>query len=442
MTLNKQSELTHKDYLKIAIPFILSTITQPLLGAVDTAVVGRLEDPAYIAGVSIGTVIFNTMYWIFGFLRVSTTGYSAQAYGRNSDEEKVAAFFRPAFIAMVVGVFLVIFQSFFLKAGMRILSPEQDVGVFASTYYKVLIWGAPFVLMNYVILGWLMGQAKVKSSLFMQITGNVTNIILDFLFVYGLGMDIFGVAVATLISQLGTFCIGVFLILKYGKLDKKLVKLKEIINYKVMIDIMKVNSDLMIRTLCLLIQINVFSASSASFGTVVISANAILLQISSIISYMFDGLANATSVYAGKAMGGSNVKLLKLTWKRVTQWTFILIIMLTTIYGVFYNQFILLFSNIQEVTNLAQDYALWITIFPLVGGVGLTFYGVFTGTTATKPVRNSTIIAVIIYLIVWKVATPIWGNHGLWVSYLSFYLGRSIFLALERHKTFLKIQAN
>ncbi len=438
--MNKQNELSHKEFLMIAIPFILSTMTQPLLGAVDTAVMGRLGDPAYIAGVSIGTVIFNTMYWIFGFLRVSTTGYSAQAFGRNNDEEKMAAFFRPVFIAIVVGTFLVIFQQVFLKAGMLILSPEQDVQAFASTYFKVLIWGAPFVLVNYVTLGWLMGQAKVKASLFMQITGNVVNIVLDILFVYVWGMGVFGVAIATLISQAGTFAIGIYLIFKYGKFDKQTVKIREMITSKVIIEAMKSNSDLMIRTVCLLIQVNVFSASSASFGTVLLSANAILLQIASILSYIFDGLANATSVYAGKARGQSNAKLLKLTWKRAGQWTVTLMILLTTIYGVFYHQIIGVFSNIPGVTAAASTYALWILAFPLVAGVGLVFYGVFTGTTATRPVRDSTILAVITFLIVWKIVVPIWGNHGLWISFLCFYLGRSVFLMVQLNQTLFKIE--
>ncbi|WP_069999820.1 MATE family efflux transporter [Cellulosilyticum sp. I15G10I2] len=432
---SEKIHLTHWDYLKIAVPFIISTVTQPLLGAVDTAVVGRLSDPAYIAGVSVGSVIFNTMYWLFGFLRVSTTSYSAQAYGKESERDRTTAFFRPCSIALIVGLGFIILQNPLFKATMSILSPEKEVQSFTGTYFYILIWGAPFVLVNYVILGWLMGQAKLKMALFMQISGNVLNILLDLLFVQYFNMNVGGVAAATLISQVVTFMIGAGFIVMHGKFDKEEMKIKSILHRSSLMAMMRVNADLMVRTACLLIQTNLFTATSASYGTLMLSANAILHQIQYVISYMFDGLANASSFYAGKAAGQRQEALLKACWRKTGEWVGIFILCITPVYVLLRKELILLFTDIGEVIRLAGSYDLWIALYPLIAGIGLAFYGVFTGTAVTRPVRNSTIMALGLSILVWAAAVPIWHNHGLWLSLLSFYFGRSLFLIVQLKKT-------
>ena len=177
------NNITHKMFLSLMIPFILSTITQPLLGAADIAVVGKLNNVNYISGVSIGTLIFNTIYWIFGFLRVSTTAFSAQS-SHYSDKKRVSdIFFRPIMIALFISLIMVIFQNIIFESSMKFIKPELEIEKAAITYFKILIWGAPFVLTNYVLLGWLMGLGNIKASMTMQISGNLLNIILDIIFV-------------------------------------------------------------------------------------------------------------------------------------------------------------------------------------------------------------------------------------------------------------------
>ena len=274
------NNITHKMFLSLMIPFILSTITQPLLGAADIAVVGKLNNVNYISGVSIGTLIFNTIYWIFGFLRVSTTAFSAQS-SHYSDKKRVSdIFFRPIMIALFISLIMVIFQNIIFESSMKFIKPELEIEKAAITYFKILIWGAPFVLTNYVFLGWLMGLGNIKASMTMQISGNLLNIILDIIFVTVFNFKVEGVAYATLISQIFSTFLGVYFIFPYTY--HKYIDLKSIINKKELISIFCVNRDLMVRTICLVSHNNLFTMASSNLGGDILATNAILFQIMSI----------------------------------------------------------------------------------------------------------------------------------------------------------------
>ena len=420
--------LTHKDYFTIAFPFIVSTVTQPLLGAVDTAVIGKLGVAELIGGVAIGTVIMNTLYWLFGFFRVSTTGQSAIALGRNSHSEQASSLFRPFVLALCVGLIFIALQSLIWMGAEWIISPDAAVGENAKIYFDIMIYGAPFVLLNYTIIGWLMGQAKAKETLFTQVFGNVLNIVLDIVFVLYFDMGIAGVAVATLIAQVTTFAIGVGFVLKTcqfslfehlstAKMSKKDLKV-----------IMSSNMDLLLRTICILVFFNMMARVGSQLGPDVLATNAILMQVTFIVSYMFDGVANASSVFAGKAVGQKNPKLLDSVIKLNTQWTTAFIVVLTLLTVIFKEQIVMLFTTLPELNTLYLAMSPWLLVFPLVAGYGLTFYGIFTGTGTTKPVRNSSFITLVVFLIVQLLAVPRWGNHGLWLAFTLFYVGRFVFL--------------
>ncbi len=417
------------DYIKILIPFVLSTMTQPLLGAVDTAVAGRLNDPAYIAGVSVGSVVFNTIYWIFGFLRVNTTSLSAIALGSGKKEDRAFAFFQPLFIALTIAFIILILQKIIILYCKNAFDLETKAFDSLNIYYNILIWGAPFLLSNYVMLGWLMGQRKIKASLTMQITGNILNMILDIILALILNMEVFGIALATLISQIVSFLIGLLFVIKYGNFGKiNLKKLKEIGNFSKIKDSLYSNIYLMLRTVCLIIQINIFTAKSSSLGTIAISSNSILLQIQSVISYMFDGIANTSSVYSGKSLGAKDLNLLKETIIKNIKYSFIFIIILTSIYLIFNKNFINLFTDNLEVLNYSYKYYFWVALYPLVSAVGLTFYGIFTGASFNKPVFISTFLSLCLFLAVLFLTFDKFKNNGLWISLLAFYFGRSVFL--------------
>ena len=427
------NNITHKMFLSLMIPFILSTITQPLLGAADIAVVGKLNNVNYISGVSIGTLIFNTIYWIFGFLRVSTTAFSAQS-SHYSDKKRVSdIFFRPIMIALFISLIMIIFQNIIFESSMKFIKPELEIEKAAITYFKILIWGAPFVLTNYVLLGWLMGLGNIKASMTMQISGNLLNIILDIIFVTIFNFKVEGVAYATLISQIFSTFLGVYFIFPYTY--HKYIDLKSIINKKELISIFCVNRDLMVRTICLVSHNNLFTMASSNLGGDILATNAILFQIMSIISYAFDGIANTASVFAGRARGQKDNLLMKNCWKKTFYWGVIFVILTTVIYLIFSDSIIRIFTKLPNIILLAKEYSKWILLYPSIAFLGLTFYGVFTGSAKTFPIMTSTVIAFILFFISWKYLIPLYENNGVWISLLVFYFGRGVFLIPQLKKT-------
>ena len=225
----RENRVLNKEYFKLGIGFILSALTTPLLSSVDTAVVGSLSNPVYIGGVALGGTIFNTIYWILGFLRVSTSGYSAKAYGLKNEEEEVFSLIRPTIVSISMGVLFLIFQNPILKMAVYFYKSGDEISHYMSIYYNILICGAPFVLLNYTFLGWIMGRKQLKECLFLQLATNIINIILDLCFVKILNMDVAGVAYATLISQILTTCISLLIILR-GKKKETFNIRKSILN--------------------------------------------------------------------------------------------------------------------------------------------------------------------------------------------------------------------
>ncbi|PMG36887.1 MATE family efflux transporter [Vibrio splendidus] len=421
-------KLTHKDYFKIAFPFIVSTVTQPLLGAVDTAVIGQLGVAELIGGVAIGAVIMNTLYWLFGFFRVSTTGQSAIALGRNNFAEQASSLIRPLLLALCIGVVFILSQSLIWQGAEWLIEPEAAVGENAKTYFDIMIYGAPFVLINYTIIGWLMGQTKAKATLFTQVVGNVLNIVLDIVFVMYLDMGIVGVAIATLIAQVTTFAIGLIFVFKTCQFSLWEHACSLNISPKDLKAIVSSNMDLLLRTVCILVFFNMMARVGSQLGSNVLATNAILMQVTFIISYMFDGIANASSVFAGKAVGQKNPTLLDNVIKLNTQWTTVFVVVMTLLTVMFKHQVVMIFTTLPELIEIYLSMSPWLLVFPLVAGYGLTFYGIFTGTATTRPVRDSSFITLIVFLIVQFFAVQHWGNHGLWFAFTLFYVGRFIFL--------------
>jgi MATE family multidrug resistance protein len=422
--------MTHRTYLSLAIPLIISTMTTPLLGAVDTAVVGQLPDPAYIGGVAVGTMIFNTMYWLFGFLRVSTSGFAAQAYGAQDSKHCFLYLVRPFLIALVIGFLFILFQWPIKHIALTLIHPDEKVMEFADEYFLIRIWGSPFALANYVILGWLIGMARVKISLFLQVFMNLLNIVLDLFFVNILHLDVIGVAAATLVAEVTAFLIGMFIVIKSLNLRLSEISINELLDVGEMKKMMSVNRDLFIRTICLLTMFNVFTAKGASFGTEILAANAVLIQIHYLMAYFFDGFANASSILVGKAVGANDEALYKRTLSLSSQWAIISPLVMMLLYVLFKDSIIPVFTKNQEVIELASSYSVWITIFPLTASFGLILYGVFTGATETAPIRNSMLISLVVYLIFLFIFIPVFHNHGLWLAFIVFSFGRSVFLAM------------
>lgn len=420
--------LTNREYLGLTVPFMLSTMTQPLMGAVNTAVMGQLPDPKYIAAVSLGAILFNNLYWLFGFLRVSTTGYAAQAFGAADRELGTLAFFKPLVLALLISLACIVFQKPILESYLAMIGAAPEVNALCREYYYILIWGAPLVLGNYVALGWLMGQTRVRASVFMQVSMNVLNMALSIWFVFGLHMDIVGVAFATLLSQLYGGVLSVVLMYYYGDFDYKNLPWGELLDWRTFIGMLKVNVNLMIRTACLLTVNNIIAAVGASFGTVVLAANAVLLQLKDIMSYLIDGMANGAAIFSGRAVGAKSGAGLDAAIKMTFKWLVVLAVMLMGVYAAGNEFFIRLFTNIDEVVAMAMTYNVFVLFYPVCAGIGMVLYGVFCGATRTAPVRNMMLLALaVFYLLQWQLVPKI-GNSGLWLALLGFMAAQSVIL--------------
>lgn len=424
------SQLTYKEYLMVTIPFMLSTATQPLLGAVNTAIMGHMSEAFYIAAVSLGVILFNNIYWLFGFLRVSTTGFSAQALGKAYDESKFLALARPLIIALVISLCFLIVYPLVFNYYAQFMRPEAQVVILMRKYCDVIIWGAPFVLLNYVTLGWLMGQMIIRYTMFMQISMNVVNIILSFMFVFILQMDIEGVAYASLIAQIYGCIVGFVAIYFKGNLKfskQYLIKLK---SFNPFLSLMKVNTDLMLRTVCLLTINNLFAMAGSSLGTTTLAANAVILEIIFILVYFIDGMANGVSVFSGKAFGTKDIQLLNRTLYIALRCLIVFVIIGSIVVYLSKSYLISIMTNLPEVSAYADNYSIFLVIHPICACVGLLLYGMYTGVGHTSSIRNMMFIAVAFFYICQNILMNYFANYGIWATYSLTYLVESIILVL------------
>lgn len=422
------SLLTDKEYLGLTVPFMLSTMTQPLMGAVNTAVMGQLPDPKYIAAVSLGAILFNNLYWLFGFLRVSTTGYAAQAFGAADKRLGLLAFFKPLVLALLISFFCIVLQNPIVDLYLAMIGAAPEVNQLCRSYYYILIWGAPLVLFNYVALGWLMGQTRVRASVFMQVSMNVLNMFLSVWFVFWLHLDITGVALATLLSQLYGGLLGALLMYIYGDFDYGSLPWGELLDWRTFVGMLQVNANLMIRTACLLTVNNIIAAVGASLGTVVLAANAVLLQLKDIMSYLIDGMANGAAIFSGRAVGAGSKQLFNETISVTYKWLAVLALLLMGGYYLTSDYCIRLFTGIEEVVAAAKAYDIYVLFYPVCAGIGMVLYGVFCGATYTAPVRNMMLLALGVFYLAQNFLVPRWGNAGLWVALLCFMFTQSVIL--------------
>ncbi|WP_296897583.1 MATE family efflux transporter [uncultured Megamonas sp.] len=424
------SQLTYKEYLKVTIPFMLSTATQPLLGAVNTAVMGHMSEAFYIAAVSLGVILFNNIYWLFGFLRVSTTSFSAQALGSESAKDKFLALARPLLIAVVISLIFLIIYPWIFKYYALLMKPESQVVELMKNYCDIIIWGAPFVLINYVTLGWLMGQMIIRYTMFMQISMNVLNIILSIVFVFIMDMNIQGVAYASLIAQIYGCMIGFIAIYKRGNLTIRNEYIQSLKTIQPFLGMMKVNVDLMFRTVCLLTINNLFAIAGASMGTVTLASNAVILEIIFIVVYFIDGMANGVSVFSGKAKGYKDINLLNSVLKISLRCLAVFIIFISVIMYITKSYFINMMTDLAVVANYANDYSIYLILHPICACVGLLLYGMYTGIGNTASIRNMMFVAMIFFYICQKILMSYLGNDGIWLTYNLTYLLESIILIL------------
>lgn len=421
----------NKDILKLAIPSIITNVSVPLLSSVDTALVGHLEHQYYLGGVAIGAMIFNFIFWAFGFLRMGTTGLTAQAYGENSQRECGLILSRAVIVALIAGVALILIQSLIHWTAFQSVTASDDVEKQAGIYFDIRIWSAPAALLIYAIQGWFLGMQNARYPMIIAIFINCLTIGLDVLFIQVFHMKVAGVALGTLIAQYcGVILAAVLFYIKYREYAKGIVR-TQIFELAAMRKFFSVNRDIFLRTMLLIATYTFFTAKSAEYGDDVLAANTILMQLWMILAYGVDGFAYAAESLVGRFVGARDLANLKKAVKLIFVWAVALGGVVTLAYLFFGEPIVRLFTSNEVVVATAMSFFIWTIIAPLVNGVCFVWDGVFIGATATKAMLISMAIATIVfYFPVYYLAESTIGNHALWLAMISYMVVRGVTLTL------------
>ncbi|MEP4379158.1 MAG: MATE family efflux transporter [Alphaproteobacteria bacterium] len=411
-------------------PTILSNLTVPMLGAVDTAVMGHLPDPAFIGGVAVGAMIFSFLYWGFGFLRMGTTGFVAQAHGRGDGDEVRAVLARALLIGLVAAVVLLVLQHPLRLGALHILDAAPDVERLAQSYFDTRIWGAPATLANYAILGWMLGMQFARAALLVQIVINGLNAALDIWFVVDLGWGIEGVALATALAQYTGAILGLVLIaLRLRRIDGIWDRVR-IFDLVELTSLFRVSRDIFIRTLAMIFAWSLLTWTGARMGTNVLAANALLMNFQSFLAHGLDGFAHATSALVGEAVGARNRRLLRDTVVAATFMAGCVAIAYAVVYAVFGAHLLALLTDIQPLREFAGGFLPWMALSPLLSVWSYQLDGIFIGATRAAEMRNAMIVSVALYTVAIFTLPAYMGNHGLWASVMLFMVLRALTLAL------------
>ncbi|NOD47009.1 MULTISPECIES: MATE family efflux transporter [unclassified Ruegeria] len=415
--------ITHRRVLKIAVPIVLSNATVPILGAVDTGVVGQMGQAAPIGAVGVGAVILASIYWIFGFLRMGTTGLAAQARGAGDVVETRALLIRGLMLGAAAGVFFVLAQAA-VFAGAFALSPASpEVEALTRAYLEIRIWGAPATIALYAVTGWLIAVERTRGVFVLQIWMNGLNIVLDLWFVLGLGWGVEGVAVATLIAEWTGLALGLWLCRDgfEGKIWRDRARIFDAARLRRM---MQVNGDIMIRSVLLTGSFTTFLFVGADLGDVNLAANQVLLQFLEITAFALDGFAFSAEALVGGAVGARDRHQLRRASIMASQWGLGGAILLGAVFFLAGPSLIDLMSTSPEVRLASRDYLFWAALAPVVGVASWMFDGIYIGATWTRAMRNAMIQSVAIYVVALFVLVPSFGNHGLWAALMVLNIAR------------------
>lgn len=428
----------NRSILKLAIPNIVSNITIPLLGLVDLALMGHLDLEVYIGAIALGGVIFNFIYWGFSFLRMSTSGFTAQAFGEKKQTESITILIRALLLSAVISVLILLLQAPIAWASFKIIGGSSEVETLAESYFRIRVWAAPAALSLFVFNGWFLGMQNARYPMMIAIAVNVVNIILSMFFVFVLKMNSNGVALGTAISQyVGLAAACTLLFRKYRSLLPKVTKAR-IIDTKFMRSFFRVNSDIFIRTLCIIIVFTFFTSKSASQNDTILAVNSILLQFLMFFSFFIDGFAFAGEALVGKFIGAKQINNFQKAVKLLLYWGAGLALVFTLVYLAGVNPILNLLTSQSKVIEAAQPFLFWIILVPGASIGSFVWDGIYIGATASKPMRNSLLISTfLIFAPAYYFLNPLWQNHALWMGILLFMFSRGIILGILYRKKIL-----
>ncbi len=425
----KITNTINNNILKLALPNIVTNITIPLLGIVDLALMGHLNNPIFIGAIALGSLIFNMIYSSFSFLRMGSSGMTAQAYGANLQQEISLVLTRSLLVALGLAVVLILFQYPIQWISFKILDGSEAVTALAIDYFNVRIWAAPATLGLMAFFGWFLGLQDAKRPMIIAIVINMVNIGLNFVFVIGFKMTSSGVALATVIAQYSGLLMAIyFLFTKYKVYIRKFPP-TIIFKAEAIIRFFKVNSDIFIRTIFLLLTLAFFTNISAKGGDSILAINTILLQFFFIFSYFADGFAYAGEALMGKALGAKNKKNLSFTVQHLFYWGGGAALLASFLFFVGLEPMLKLMTSNNDLREMAMQYSLWIVIIPLTSSAAFIWDGIFVGVTESKGMRNAMIISsLIIFLPSYYITVVYLGNDALWLSLNLFMLARGLLM--------------
>lgn len=416
----------NKKILQLAIPSIVSNITVPLLGLIDVAIVGHLGSAAYIGAIAVGGMLFNIIYWLFGFLRMGTSGMTSQAFGQRDLKGVTRVLLRAVGVGLFIALCLLLLQYPIRKIAFLLIDATPEVRELATVYFNICVWGAPAVLGLYGFAGWFIGMQNSRFPMFIAITQNVVNIVASLSFVYLLDMKIEGVALGTLIAQYaGLFMASLLWLRYYGRL-KIAFRWQEIIGKTAMTRFFQVNSDIFFRTLCLVAVTTFFTSTGARQGDVVLAVNTLLMQLFTLFSYIMDGFAYAGEAMTGRYVGARNNTGLQRMIRLLFRWGWGLSLSFTILYMIGGQDFLGLLTNDTTVIKAAGSYYYWVLAIPLAGFAAFLWDGILIGATATRLMLYSMLVASGLFFVVYYLFYGVMGNHALWMAFLIYLSLRGI----------------
>lgn len=424
------SSLTRPHVLGIAWPIILSNIATPLLGLVDTAVIGNLGNASLLGGIAIGSMIFSFLFWGFGFLRMGTTALTAQSVGSKQFEDAAAVFYRAALLGFILGITLLLCRNPIGTIAFQLIGGTSEVESAAADYFAIRILGAPFNLMLLAIFGYFLGCQQTRLVLYLNVLLNGLNIILDLVFVMGFDWDVKGVALATVVSEVVVFTIGftVLITRHYKTAGSVKIPMSVIINVEQVRRMFVVNRDIMIRTLCLIFAFAWFTNQGAHQGDTILAANAILMQFVTFAAFFLDGFALAAESLVGSATGANDQHQVNLVIRYVFELGGITALLTTLGFWLAGDTIIDLLTTAESVRIAAREYLWWAICAPVVSVACYLLDGIFIGATKTVEMRNAMIASLLIFLGCYYIAVPLFDNHGLWLALHGYFAARALTL--------------
>lgn len=421
----------NRQIIAIAFPAIAANITTPILGLVDTAIAGHLGSEIYLGAIALGSTLFNLIYWLFGFLRMTTAGLTSQAYGAENRFAISQNLFRAVALALFIGIALIAVSPFTGAPLLRLLDADDALQPLAMRYFSILIFGAPAMLMTFALNGWLIGMQNTRLPMATAILTNIVNITASAVLVFGFALKIEGIALGTLISQWTAFIFcWVCAAKKYHPLRHEF---KSYASMEGAGKLFRLNTDIFLRTLCMVAVTALFTRCGASQGVEILAANAILMQLFLFFSYFSDGFAYAGEALAGRYVGARDKNNFEIMMRELFKWGTGIALIFAAIYFFAGHAIIGLLTDREIIVDTAGQYILWIVAVPVCGIAAFIYDGIFVGLTATRSMLLSVFSGMATFIAVYLL-TRAWGNNGLWTAFVLYLAVRGLILHLSLNK--------